>query len=106
MRLLLCFAGSWRRCVSIAAFSADRDRASKAERSSRALSVTRISYAISGQNLARPRRRCQCRKLMRRTKIEEYLDRGRGSCLLRDARTSSIVEENWFHFDGKDYRLL
>jgi putative transposase len=45
-------------------------------------------------------------ELKRRTKIEEYLDRGRGSCLLRDPRAAAIVEENWLHLDGKDYRLL
>src|SRR5262245_1693667 len=45
-------------------------------------------------------------ELKRRTKIEEYLDRGRGSSLLRDQRVGSIVEENWLHLDGKDYRLL
>jgi len=45
-------------------------------------------------------------ELKRRTKIEDYLDRGRGSCLLRDPRVAGVAEENWLHFDGKDYRLL
>ena len=45
-------------------------------------------------------------ELKRRTKIEGYLDRGRGSCLLRDERAAAIVEENWLHFDGRHYRLL
>jgi putative transposase len=45
-------------------------------------------------------------ELKRRMKVEEYLDRGRGSCLLRDPRAAAIIEENWLHFDGKDYRLL
>lgn len=45
-------------------------------------------------------------ELKRRTKIEEYLDRGRGSCLLRDERAAAVVEENWLHSDGQHYRLL
>ena len=45
-------------------------------------------------------------ELKRRTKIENYLDRGCGSCLLRDPRAAAVVEENWLHCDGKDYRLL
>ena len=45
-------------------------------------------------------------ELKRRTKIENYLDQGCGSCLLRDQRAATLVEENWLHFDGKDYRLL
>lgn len=45
-------------------------------------------------------------ELKRRTKIEEYLDRGHGSCLLRDPRAAAVVEENWLHSDGQDYRLL
>jgi REP element-mobilizing transposase RayT len=42
----------------------------------------------------------------RRTAIEKYLDRGFGSCLLCDQRAAALVEENWLHFDGQDYRLL
>ena len=45
-------------------------------------------------------------ELKRRTRIEEYLDRGRGSCLLREPRAASVVEGNWLHRDGQDYRLL
>ena len=45
-------------------------------------------------------------ELKRRTRIEEYLDRGRGGCLLRDERAAAAVEENWLHFDGQRYRLL
>ena len=26
--------------------------------------------------------------------------------MLRDQRAAAVVEENWLHFDGKDYRLL
>ena len=44
--------------------------------------------------------------LKRRTKIEAYLDRGCGSCLLRDHRAAAVVEENWLHADGENYRLL
>jgi putative DNA methylase len=45
-------------------------------------------------------------ELKRRTKIEEYLDQGRGNCALRDPRTATVVENNWLHFDGKKYRLF
>jgi len=45
-------------------------------------------------------------ELKRQTRIEEYLDRGCGSCLLRDQRAAVVVEENWLHFDGQHYRLL
>lgn len=45
-------------------------------------------------------------ELKRRTKIEEYLDRGRGSCLLRNRRAAELIEANWLHLDGKRYRLL
>ena len=44
--------------------------------------------------------------LKRRAKIEAYLDRGRGSCRLRDPCAAAIVEENWLHADGQKYRLL
>src|SRR5215217_5883633 len=44
--------------------------------------------------------------LKRYEKIESYLDQGRGNCELRDARAASIIQENWLHLDGKDYRLL
>lgn len=45
-------------------------------------------------------------ELKRRTKVEEYLDRGRGDCLLNDPRAAAAIEENWLRFDGKNYRLL
>jgi REP element-mobilizing transposase RayT len=45
-------------------------------------------------------------ELKRRAKIEAYLDRGLGKCELRDPRAAAIVEENWLHADGQDYRLL
>jgi putative transposase len=45
-------------------------------------------------------------ELKRRTKIEEYLDRGCGSCFLRDSQAAALVEENWLYSDGLDYRLL
>lgn len=44
--------------------------------------------------------------LKRRERIEAYLDRGLGHCELRDPSAATIVEENWLHGDGKDYRLL
>lgn len=45
-------------------------------------------------------------ELQRRTKIEAYLDRGFGNCELRHSRAAAVVEENWLHFDGQDYRVL
>jgi putative transposase len=45
-------------------------------------------------------------ELKRRTKIEDYLDPGFGNCELRDPKAASLVEENWLHFDGQDYRAL
>ena len=45
-------------------------------------------------------------ELKRREKIEEYLDRGLGNCELRNPEAARIVEENWLHSDGRDYRLL
>ena len=45
-------------------------------------------------------------ELKRRTRIEEYLDRGFGHCELRNLKVASLVEENWLRFDGMDYRLL
>lgn len=44
-------------------------------------------------------------ELKRRTKIEDYLDRGLGNCELRDSRAAAAVEANWLHLDGQDYRL-
>jgi putative transposase len=41
----------------------------------------------------------------RQTKIEEYLDRGRGECLLKDARVAAAVEEVFLRFDGQRYRM-
>jgi REP element-mobilizing transposase RayT len=42
----------------------------------------------------------------RRRKIEAYVDAGHGSCLLRDPRIATIVEESLWHFDGERYHLL
>ena len=40
-----------------------------------------------------------------RTQVEAYLDRGLGSCVLRDAQAASAVEEVLLHSDGRHYRL-
>jgi putative transposase len=42
----------------------------------------------------------------KRKKLEEYLDRGHGECLLHDHRTAKIVEQALLHFQGKRYELL
>ena len=39
-------------------------------------------------------------------RIEEWLDRGHGSCALRDSRVASMVAGALLHFDGERYRLL
>jgi type I restriction enzyme R subunit/putative DNA methylase len=43
---------------------------------------------------------------MRRTKLEEYLDRGVGECWLRDARIARMVEDSLLHFHNDRYELL
>lgn len=45
-------------------------------------------------------------ELERCKKIEEYLDAGYGSCVLRDERIARLVQEALLHFDGQRYRLL
>ena len=42
----------------------------------------------------------------KRTKLEAYLDRGRGECYLRHERVARIVQEALVHFDGNRYELL
>lgn len=38
-------------------------------------------------------------------KIEQYLDAGRGSCLLKDPRAARVVKEAMEHFAGEQYEL-
>ena len=42
----------------------------------------------------------------RRKRIEELLDAGYGSCVLRDPRAAGKVEEALLRFDGERYRLI
>jgi len=42
----------------------------------------------------------------KRTKLEEYLDRGIGECHLRDPRIARITEDALLHFHGGRYELL
>jgi REP element-mobilizing transposase RayT len=42
----------------------------------------------------------------RRTKLEEYLDRGLGECWLRQSRIAAVVENALRFFEGQRYRLL
>ncbi len=37
--------------------------------------------------------------------MEEYLNTGHGSCLLRESRNAEIIVQGWRHFDGVRYRL-
>ena len=42
----------------------------------------------------------------RRTRLEAYLDRGRGDCLLQSPAVAAGVEEVLLRFDGERYRML
>jgi type I restriction enzyme R subunit/putative DNA methylase len=42
----------------------------------------------------------------RRARLEEYLDRGVGGCLLREARLGKIMEDTLLHFHHERYELL
>ena len=42
----------------------------------------------------------------KRTKLEEYLDRGVGECHLRDLRIAKITEDAMLHFHNERYELL
>jgi type I restriction enzyme R subunit/putative DNA methylase len=42
----------------------------------------------------------------KRTKLEEYLDRGVGECHLRDARVAKLAEDAMLHFHNERYELL
>jgi putative transposase len=41
----------------------------------------------------------------RRTKLEAYLDKGYGSCALRNPRVATAIEEVLLRFDGQRYRM-
>ena len=41
----------------------------------------------------------------RRIQLEEYLDKGRGNCQLKDARVAAMVENAWRFFDRERYEL-
>jgi REP element-mobilizing transposase RayT len=45
-------------------------------------------------------------KLERQRQLERYLDVGYGACHLRDRRVAQVVQENLWHCDGVQYRLL
>jgi type I restriction enzyme R subunit/putative DNA methylase len=42
----------------------------------------------------------------KRTKLEEYLDRGVGECHLRDSRVAKLAEDAMLHFHNQNYELL
>ena len=44
--------------------------------------------------------------LEKQRRLERYLDMGYGACHLRDPRLAALVQENLWHHDGVDYRLL
>ncbi|MCH2209431.1 MAG: transposase [Lentisphaerales bacterium] len=44
--------------------------------------------------------------LERRKSIEEYLDRGYGSCILSNPEVAQLVIENWYFFHYKRYDLV
>ncbi len=41
----------------------------------------------------------------RRKRIEAYLDKGYGSCFLREPAIAGVVQNNLLYFDGERYRL-
>ena len=41
-----------------------------------------------------------------RKRIEDYLDAGHGSCILREPPVAACIVDTWLHFDGTRYRLL
>lgn len=45
-------------------------------------------------------------KVLKRERLNGYLDAGIGSCLLRDPECAAIVQNAFLHGDGKRYRLL
>jgi len=42
----------------------------------------------------------------RRMRIEDWIDRGLGSCLLGEPAAARMVQQSFLHFDGERYRLL
>ena len=40
-----------------------------------------------------------------RKRVEEWLDAGHGSCVLRDPGAAKLIVEAWQHFDGEHYHL-
>ena len=42
----------------------------------------------------------------KRTKLEQYLDRGHGACQLRDPRSARLVEASLLHFREDRYEML
>jgi len=42
----------------------------------------------------------------RRRKIEAMLDKGHGSCVLREPAAAECIIENWRHFDEQRYKLI
>ena len=46
------------------------------------------------------------REAQRRKRIEDWIDGGWGSCLLREPAAARMVQEAFLHFDEERYRLL
>lgn len=46
------------------------------------------------------------RQTIKRKAIEEFLDKGFGSCILANKFCAEIVAENWKYFDSKHYELF
>lgn len=46
------------------------------------------------------------RDLQRRKRIEELMDAGHGSCVLRRPEVAELVENALLHFDGDRYRII
>ncbi len=46
------------------------------------------------------------REAERRKRLDEWMDAGRGSCILRDASIAAMVQGSLLAFDSQRYRML
>jgi len=60
------------------------------------------------EEMGRPLTRFDHRKLdkLHSERVESWLDRGHGSCILRDPRIAQLVRDAMLFFDGERYELV
>jgi putative transposase len=61
---------------------------------------------LEKQNSGSTRQAEAWRSLERRKRVEELMDAGFGSCLLKESKFARLVEDALKHFDGVRYRLM